>query len=25
VINPFLASLVGPRGMGIVITESVDR
>ncbi len=25
VINPFLASLVGPRGMGIVITETVDR
>lgn len=24
-INPFLASLVGPRGMGIVITETVDH
>jgi len=24
VINPFLASLVGPRGMGIMITETID-
>lgn len=24
-INPFLASLIGPRGMGIVITEKVDH
>lgn len=24
-INPFLASMIGPRGMGIVITEKFDR
>lgn len=24
-INPFLASLIGPRGMGIVITEKIDQ